>query len=627
MSYPILYAPNETAFTSNGIGVLSSAVSVTAKQALNGIFELEMMYPVTGVHFSEIADECIILAKPDPVSDLQPFRIYRITAPHSGIITVYARHIAYDLMGIPVSPFTASGVTLTMEALKANAVVDCPFNFYTDRNDQGMFAVAVPQSLWSTLGGSKGSVLGTFGGEYEFDGYNVHLRTQRGTNRGTSIRYGKNLTSLEQDRNCADCHTGVYPYWVGGDNSVIMLPEKVLHADGNYSHTKIIPLDLSNEFDAAPTEEQLREHATEYMVNNSIGVPAVSWKVEFVQLEQTVEYKGKALLERVLLGDTVYVEFPKMNVSASARAVEYEFDSILERYNSVTLGSVRSNIADTIVSQKKEIAAKPGVSQLQNAVGRATANILGASGGAVRLLDTDGDGTPDTLYIADNADPAQAVQVWRFNHEGWGASKNGYNGPFTMGATLSAGMIADFITAGTLDANLIKAGVLQSLDGNFRFNLETGEIFVGGYATSDAVDQIKSQAESAQSGVDANAANLAAMRDSMLNIQTQSDALNIQINQIAPNGVVTEVVTTTGHRFDAEGMHISKSGEELSSTVTHEGFYVDRTDDNVLTANADGVNALNLTVRKYLVAGEHLRIEKYSDGSDGKRVGFFWLPG
>lgn len=68
-----------------------------------------------------------------------------------------------------------------------------------------------------------------------------------------------------------------------------------------------------------------------------------------------------------------------------------------------------------------------------------TAAILGAKGGSVRLLDTDGDGEPDTLYIADSSDPATAQKVWRFNYEGWGASENGYNGPFVLGATFEGG--------------------------------------------------------------------------------------------------------------------------------------------------------------------------------------------
>lgn len=93
----------------------------------------------------------------------------------------------------------------------------------------------------------------------------------------------------------------------------------------------------------------------------------------------------------------------------------------------------------------------------QEAVKSLTATVLGASGGVVRLLDTSvpPDGIPDTLYIADDPDPAQARKVWRFNYEGWAASENGYNGPFVVGATVGGGIIASFITAGTIAAERI----------------------------------------------------------------------------------------------------------------------------------------------------------------------------
>lgn len=77
-----------------------------------------------------------------------------------------------------------------------------------------------------------------------------------------------------------------------------------------------------------------------------------------------------------------------------------------------------------------------------------SAAILGAKGGSVRLLDTDNDGEPDTLYIADSPDPETASMVWRFNYQGWAASQNGYNGPFSLGATFEDG--------GTLYANILK---------------------------------------------------------------------------------------------------------------------------------------------------------------------------
>lgn len=467
---PILYTAVETAFDSNGIGLLCDAAQCDILQDLNGQFELEMQYPVNGLHFEDIAINRILMAKVDPVSDLQPFRIYRITKPMNGVITVYARHIAYDLRGITVSPFSATNCAEALQSLKLGATTDCPFDFWTDKTTVATMKVKTPNSIWNLLGGSKGSVLDVFSGEYEFDRFAVKLHNRRGADRGVSIRYGKNLTSLMQDENCANVSTGVHPYWTDLEGSMVELPEKILHAEGSFARTKIKPLDLSLEFETQPTEEQLRARAKKYMKDNDIGIPAVSWKVEFVQLEQTDEYKGKALLDRVLLGDTVSVDFAEMGVSASARAVSMRYDSLRERYKSVTLGSVRANLADIIVQQGQTMQEKPSLSTVERISMLLTATIMGAKGGAVRLLDTDGDGMPDELYIADNKDPNKALKVWRFNYEGWAGSKTGYNGPFVLGATLEDGLLAEAVTA----AKLV-AGTIRSKDGKtFYLDLDNG---------------------------------------------------------------------------------------------------------------------------------------------------------
>ena len=126
---------------------------------INGLFELTLQYPVTGIHFSDITQRAVILAKADPVSALQPFRVYKITKTSPGIVTVYARHLVYDLAGVPVAPFTASTAPLALEGLKSNAVVACPFTFSTDKTTEGNFAVAAPLAVWSLFGGRTGSIL------------------------------------------------------------------------------------------------------------------------------------------------------------------------------------------------------------------------------------------------------------------------------------------------------------------------------------------------------------------------------------------------------------------------------------------------------------------------------------
>lgn len=472
---PILFPSTATEFTTQGLGVLTDAISCTVTEERNGAFELTMQYPDTGVHFDEITDRCIIYAIPSPYREPQPFRIYRITRPMNGIIMVYAQHITYDLSGVPLNPFTAVNAPDALSKLSLNAAVDSPFNFWTDKATVASFAVSTPSSTRSVLGGSSGSILDVYGGEYEWDGFTVRLYGHRGYDNGVVISYGKNLTDIEQDRNISNVATGIYPYWTNAEGALVTCDPKIVNAPGTYDFTRVVPVDFSNDFETQPTPEQLQARAEKYVEDNKIGIPKTSITASFVQLEQFPEYEDLSLLEKCDLCDTVTIRYPQLGVEAKAEIVKIETDVLLERYNSVEIGDVRTNIADTIVGQQQEIKQKPSETYLREAVLALTETILGASGGAVRLLDTNNDGMPDTLYIADDPDPTKARKVWRFNHEGWGASNNGYNGPFSYGATLENGMVADFITAGTLNADLVNITNLISdhvVSRNGRFEMD-----------------------------------------------------------------------------------------------------------------------------------------------------------
>lgn len=478
---PTLYPPTETSFASNGLGILSDAVGCTVTEERNGMFELELQYPVTGLHYAEIALRSLITAKPNPTDGPQPFRVYRITRPLNGLVTVYARHISYDLAGIPVQPFTAQSAPAALAALKQNAVAPCPFTFWTDKDTAAAMAVAAPAAIRSLLGGVQGSVLDTYGGEYAFDGYTVRLCAARGQDRGVSIRYGKNLTSLEQDESCAAVYTGVYPYWAGAEGAMVQLPEKILSAPGRYDFVRILPLDLSAEWQEPPTADQLRQRAERYMGENAIGTPKVSLTVSFVQLEQTEEYKGLGLLERVGLCDTVGVEFARLGVSATAKCVKTVYNVLLNRLESVELGDARANIADTLVQQQAALAQKPSTSAMQAAIGNATALITGNLGGHVVLHSTTGGKEPDEILIMDTPDIESAVKVWRWNKAGLGYSKSGYNGPYGLAMTADGQIVADFIATGTLNAaqiqvvNLI-ADHVRSSQGNYTMELDASHL-------------------------------------------------------------------------------------------------------------------------------------------------------
>lgn len=458
---PILYRNTEKEFKSNGIGRLSEAITCRVTEERNGIFELEMTYPVTGMLFKDIIPSAYIKEKNVNKTSPQVFSIYKVSKPINGIITVHARHISYQLSHIPTSQFKASSASSALAGLKDHAAEDCPFEFWTDKVTDGDFSVEVPSSIRSKLGGSSSSILDVYGGEYEFDNFLVKLHAQRGRDNGVTLRYGKNITDIKQEENIESTITGVYPYWLNSDGEYMELPEKVAHAENasNFPHKRTIPLDCSADFEEKPTEEQLRSRAKTYLKENNAGVPKVSITVSFVALWQTEEYKDIAPLEKVNLCDTVSVEFLKLNISAKAKVVKTVYNVLLDRYDSIEIGESTSNLATEFAKQNAAIAEKPTKIFVEKAAANATNWLTGVDGGYV-VFRKDANNKPYELLIMDTEDISTATNVWRFNKNGWGFSNNGYNGTYIMAATIDGRFLADIITAGTMLADRIRGGTL-----------------------------------------------------------------------------------------------------------------------------------------------------------------------
>lgn len=485
---PILFAPTDNTFETFGIGHLTDAISPHVVEERNGEFTFEMQYPIDGQHYDEIVMRSIILAKPNPQQQPQPFRVYRITKPINGVVTINANHLRYDLEGVPVAPFTANSLYNALNALVSNRLVQSPFVFETDKWSNNQMSSTTPCSTLSLMGGQQGSLLDIYGGEYEFDTYTIRLLSRRGTDSGITIRYGVDLVDLRQEENCANCYTGVLCFWKSMDGDQIV--SGTIQSTGTFDYVRIKILDRSGNYEKAPTQEQLNADAVEYINTNRVGVPRVSLNVSFATLEQTDEYQN--IRRTVSLCDYVTIEFEKLGVSATAKIIRTDYDVINERYISVEIGDSRTSLADTIIGISTLTENVPTTTEMAQAISATTAAITGAEGGAVRLLDSNNDGLPDTLYIADNPDPLMAERVWRFNYAGWGASENGYSGPFTMGATFDQGFIADFITAGTLSAERIAAnsitvskltGTIEN--GDWVIDLEHGTLTLGKVSASE----------------------------------------------------------------------------------------------------------------------------------------------
>lgn len=526
---PVLYTANATDFSTFGLGVLTDTISCEVTEERNGVFECLLKYPVSGQHYGLIAKECIIKAKPNDTAGDQAFRIYRITKPLNGIVTIYGQHISYDLANVPVMPFSTESRSpqLILSQLLAG---DTRFTGWTDYSDAKAFSVTQPKSVRACLGGTEGSMLSQWHGEFEWDNFTVKFHSHRGQETGVVIEYGKNLTALEQDEDNSGVYTALLPYAVytpedTDTETVVTLPEVTLPiVTSEIVRSKTLILDFSDQFgeNAAITEETLRAKANSYIKANPLGATIPTVKVSFEPLWKQPEYS--ALLERVNLCDTVTIRHSALGVSVSAMVIETVYDTLAERYKSISLSQSKSSMITTISEvqstvDKVESTVRRFPKLLQTAIGKATGLITGQSGGYVVIHTSEENGQPYELLILDAPSIDEAVNVWRWNVGGLGFSRNGYNGPYETAITADGQIVADFITSGSLVANIIKAGVIQSQDGSSYWDLESGEVVLRAYVSTDEFAEKTAYLQQNVDGLNSYVATLTETTESVSNDQ------------------------------------------------------------------------------------------------------------
>ena len=473
---PVLYNEEETEFITQGIGALSDAISCKVVEELNGSYELTMQYPVTGLHFSDIILNRLILADHAPNRQSEPFQIYKISKPINGVVTIYAEHISYRLSYIPVSPFTANTCVEALNGLKEHADEPCQFTLYTDKSTIAEYKQIIPHSFRELLGGVDGSILDTYRGEYEFNRFNIRFTQHRGVyKKSASIRYGKNLTDLKQEESIENTVTGIYPYWQGTktitstssdgetvsktEDVVVTLPEKIIYSENKdkYSYHRTIPKDFAYRFQDKPTEAQLRVAAQSYV--KEIGVPEVNLTVSFLSLASMEENKHFSD-ETVYLGDTVPIEFIKLGIMTDAEIIKATYDTLMDRYDTLELGTTSSSLSKTIVAMQKKYESAVQKSQLDQIINEQQLKISGGLGGNV--VTTYSNNEPSETVYGDTNDVKTMLNCMRVNKSGIAFSNNGYSGPYNSAWTIDGKFNADFIQAGHINGNLITGNTIKA---------------------------------------------------------------------------------------------------------------------------------------------------------------------
>lgn len=362
-----IYDKREKDFGHMGLCVLNECVSCVVTEELNGLYKLEMEYPITeSGKYKYLVEENIIKAK-TPEHGKQLFRIVHIKKNEKSIHIV-AYHIFYDLldnMVIDSRPTDTMGDN-AIKKLLADSIVQMGFVGSSDITTVSTAYYIRKNIVNCLLGDDENSFLNRWGGEIVRDNFNIIMKNHRGVNRGFSLKYGKNIVGIEVQTDTTELATRVIPTCLNSiNNTVIELPEeKFIDSPliSNYSHPyvrhinfddiQLVADDQEGIHDINEIYRLLREKTQKLYSEQHVDVPKSNFRVDFINLYDTEEYKEYKILEKCYIGDTVTIDYKPLNVNIQARIISYEFDCITEKYIKLELG----NYVDKFGSEtKKEI--------------------------------------------------------------------------------------------------------------------------------------------------------------------------------------------------------------------------------------------------------------------------------
>ena len=294
----------------------------------------------------------------------QPFRIYRVV-PELDKVTVYARHIFYDLLdnmikSLKPSP-SAVGASV-VQSLSGACLSSHDFSLYSDLTSTAEDVEWENVNPVEAMLGENGLV-SKYGAELARDWYDVFLVRRVGNNTDVSIREKKNLTGISYDVDETDVVTRIMPTGEDAEGNILYLPELYIDSPNlnAYTHPKWIHLPISEAREVTDGNEpksktqcyaEMRK-AAQAEFDAGCDLPTVTLKVDFVNCSDAEEYKQYAALTDIFLGDSVRVVARRIGVEVSMRMTQYTYDCLTRKYTSVTLGTAADTLEGSMISSRQ----------------------------------------------------------------------------------------------------------------------------------------------------------------------------------------------------------------------------------------------------------------------------------
>lgn len=356
------------------IGDLTNCISCIVKEERNGLFDLDLVYPINDPLFHELKEENIIVCNANDTLKSQKFRIYNTGKLGSNKIQVYAMHISYDLVYDFVKNIDIKNQSCeyVLNTLFRSSIFSQHYKGYSDIVNAQNYKMDRANVL-QAIAGKQGSIIDTFGSGAEIlrDNENIHVLNKRGNDNGVVIEYGVNQTDFKLETDIVELETRIQPRAVyqneAGEEVEVIAPFVDSPYINDYAHPYInYERDYSDKFEngEVPTVEKLTKFAQDDFKINKIDIPKYNFKIEFIPLSKCVGYES--IRDKISICDIATIKDKRYNVDTKAKVIKYEFNVLKDRYNSMEIGEPRTTLGDIITGSNNDKVSKDEVKDIIN---------------------------------------------------------------------------------------------------------------------------------------------------------------------------------------------------------------------------------------------------------------------
>ena len=484
-----IFSRNETDFTTDGLGDMTDViVSSVTEWRDNGEWIITQQYKKCDK--SDRIESGIITVVQTEKGE-QPFRILTVDKENKKYITATGHHECFEINNNFIQDINIEDKTgrQAAEQIKGGLTFPSRFNISSNIDRRASARLVRKNPMDALISNDDNSFINRWGGHLSLDRFNIAINKEIGTDKGVEVAIGKDITYFKGSIDETDIVTGICAESYDG----IILPEKIYYSPiyKNYNEPRIVTVkfnDVKYKYSEHATGDEgyetldevyeaLRKKCDDLFNIENVDKPKCSIRISKADLSKTDEYKLNGIYENVYQGDTVTINLKDYGFNLKLKMISNRYNNLKGSYEDIDFGETQENpfnvinkITDTLDKLSEQLGDNTWQELIEKSKDEAAQLIQSGVKDSYVVL------RKNELLIMDSQMVETAANLIRANKNGIAFSQSGYNGPYTIAMTIDGKINADCITTGHLNAALIKAGSIISLDGCTCFDLDTGKI-------------------------------------------------------------------------------------------------------------------------------------------------------